>query len=83
MLQFSSLNNVTITGNQSDFGGGINHDGRSSGSYVRFTNTIVAGNVTLGGQPSDCVTSGGVGIVSQGYNLWGSAPAAPRTGPAI
>ena len=80
VLQFSELNNVTITGNRSDGGGGINHDGRSSGSYVHLTNTIVVGNQTLGGQPSDCVTSGGVGIVSQGYNLVGSGTGCPSDG---
>ena len=80
MLQFSYLNNVTITGNTSNGGGGINHDGRSSGSFVRFKNTIVVGNLTLGGQPSDCVTSGGAGMISEGYNLVGFGTGCPAGG---
>ena len=80
MLQFSYLNNVTITGNTSNGGGGINHDGRSSGSFVRYKNTIVVGNSTLGGQPSDCVTSGGAGMISEGYNLVGLGTGCPAGG---
>lgn len=80
VLQFSHLNNVTITNNRSNDGGGINHDGRASASIVTLKNSLVVGNFNLSGQPSDCITSGGVGIVSEGYNLVGNGTGCPAGG---
>ena len=82
MLQFSYLNNVTITGNLSNGGGGINHDGRTSGSYVHLENTIVVG--TDARRPAVRLRHLGRGRdrLARATTWWGAAPAAPRTGPA-
>jgi VCBS repeat-containing protein len=79
-IQFAHLNNVTITKNRGRGGGGINHTGGASGSIVTLKNTIVAGNINEAGQQNDCGSSGGVGIVSEGYNLVGAGTGCPSGG---
>jgi VCBS repeat-containing protein len=79
-IQFAHLNNVTITKNRGRGGGGINHSGGASGSIVTLKNTIVAGNINAAGQQDDCGSSGGVGIVSEDYNLVGTGTGCPSGG---
>lgn len=47
---------------------------------MTLINTIVIGNLSLSGAPSDCATSGGIGIVSEGYNLVGTGSGCPSDG---
>jgi hypothetical protein len=79
-IQFAHLNNVTITNNRGSGGGGINHTGGSSASIVTLKNSIVAGNLNENGAPDDCGSAGGIGIVSEGYNLVGSGTGCPAGG---
>jgi hypothetical protein len=79
-IQFAHLNNVTITNNRGRGGGGINHTGGGSASIVTLKNSIVAGNLNENGQPADCFSLGGIGIVSEGYNLVGSGTGCPAGG---
>jgi predicted outer membrane repeat protein len=70
------LNNVTISGNTADADGGGTGDG--GGLYNAFgsvdvRNSILAGNVDLGGEAPNCSQqTGTIPFVSGGHNLLGS-----------
>jgi hypothetical protein len=68
---FSRLNNVTLARNTADADGdGVGDAGgiQVSAGILTATNSIIAGNVDLGGQAPDCVGT----LTSAGYNLIGT-----------
>jgi CSLREA domain-containing protein len=66
-----SLNNVTITGNGANRGGGIDYEGTT----LTIRNSILSGNTASGtgnATSPDCYTGGGSGsITSSDYNFFG------------
>jgi len=68
------LRNVTITGNTADGNG--DGQGEAGGivvlnGEVAFANTVVAGNIDMGGEAPDCLSASQHPLTSNGYNLIG------------